>query len=368
MKIALVIHSLQAGGAERACGLLAQGFLDQGREVTVITLSHTAPDFYALDARAQRIVLDLAQPSSHVFSALKNNIRRVCVLRKAILDTRASCVISFMHHTNIRCALALWGTSVKLIASEQIDPRFSSLSLMGKWLQRWVYKRLDGLVSGSFGVDHNFSWFPSSKRVVIYNPLPPIDDTYSRPSLMDASKKWVIAAGRFTHQKGFDYLIKMFSSLAGDFSDWNLIILGDGELRIYFESLIQEHDLRNRVFLPGNAQNIFAYFRSANLFVLPSRFEGFGNVLAEALACGLPAIAFDCPSGPSEIIRSETGGVLVSQGDVHAFACAMRRLMNDENERKRLAGHAPEAMRRFHLESIMRDWERFLSQLFKKRE
>jgi glycosyltransferase involved in cell wall biosynthesis len=146
-----------------------------------------------------------------------------------------------------------------------------------------------------------------------------------------------------------------------------LTILGEGELRTELESLRNSLGLSERVHLPGVVKNPYEVLLQADIFVMSSRFEGFGNVLIEAMACGVPVISTDCPSGPNEIIRDGVDGILVPNQDVDALAAAMDRLMSDEKERKRLSVGGIEAVERFSLEKIMGMWEKLLAQVVEER-
>jgi glycosyltransferase involved in cell wall biosynthesis len=171
------------------------------------------------------------------------------------------------------------------------------------------------------------------------------------------------AMGRLTHQKGFDLLLQAFSRIAERHPDWQLLILGEGDLRNDLERQRAELGLTDRVQLPGVVIDPYPVLRSSDMFVMASRFEGFPYALLEAMACGLPVIYADCPSGPGEIINNGSDGILTPTGDVEALAIAMDRLMNDEGERQRLAGRAPEAMQRFSLSKTVDAWEELFAQV-----
>jgi glycosyltransferase involved in cell wall biosynthesis len=143
--------------------------------------------------------------------------------------------------------------------------------------------------------------------------------------------------GRLHPQKGFDLLLEAFSRIKDQYPDWSLTILGDGPLREQIESLRDELGLKGRVHLPGAVKNPHQVLKQAELFVLSSRREGFSLALLDAMSYGLPVVAFDCRSGPREIIRDGVDGVLVPPEDVGAMAEALGRLMSDESERNRLA-------------------------------
>jgi glycosyltransferase involved in cell wall biosynthesis len=174
----------------------------------------------------------------------------------------------------------------------------------------------------------------------------------------DRDKKTIVAMGRMRHQKGFDLLLKAFASCSNP--EWRLVIFGEGQERKGFELLIRELGLEGKVFMPGVVKDSMSLLKQADLFVMSSRFEGFPNALLEAMACGLPVISFDCPSGPGEIIRNGVDGLLVAPEDVNAMADAMKRLMADGEERKRLGTRAIEVLDRFGIEKVMKKWEELL--------
>jgi glycosyltransferase involved in cell wall biosynthesis len=283
------------------------------------------------------------------------------MLRRAIRESAPDLIVSFMDIPNVLTLLATQGLNVPVIISERTHPAYYYIGWHWQILRRLVYHRADALVCMTSPV---LSWLQQRIRVkgyVIPNPV-------SAPSLalpavrrVEQKKEHIIVAmGRLSREKGFDLLLEAFSRVAGQHPDWSLQILGDGHLRAELEAQVRILNLDGRVEFKGAVDDPFPLLRGADLFVFSSRFEGFGNALCEAMACGLPAISFECPSGPAAIVRHGVDGLLVSAEDVAALAVAMDQLMGDNNERMRLAKRAPDVVLRFSLERILALW----SQLF----
>jgi glycosyltransferase involved in cell wall biosynthesis len=170
----------------------------------------------------------------------------------------------------------------------------------------------------------------------------------------------VIGVGRLTRQKGFDLLIDAFAGLQERFPQWRMVILGTGPEQAALQSQIDRHSLQARVSLQGFDSDIESWFARAGLVVQPSRFEGFPNVLLEAMGMGAAVISSDCPAGPSEIIQDGINGRLVPMEDVSALGAAKEAHMRDAGARERLGEAAKAVRERFHVDLIMADWDRAL--------
>jgi glycosyltransferase involved in cell wall biosynthesis len=166
--------------------------------------------------------------------------------------------------------------------------------------------------------------------------------------------------GRLGKEKGFDLLIRAFAAIAGEHPRWDVTIFGEGPERGALAGEIERSGVAGRVSLPGRTTDTEGVLRGADLFVLPSRYEGFPNALCEAMACGLPVVAFDCRSGPATIVRDGVDGVLVPAENVDALSAAMARLIADPEGRRRMGARAAEVSDRFSVERIASLWGRIL--------
>jgi GalNAc-alpha-(1->4)-GalNAc-alpha-(1->3)-diNAcBac-PP-undecaprenol alpha-1,4-N-acetyl-D-galactosaminyltransferase len=361
LRVTFVIASLESGGAARVMTVMANYWAERGVDVTIVTLSPQASDWYKLHPCVKRVELGLVTSSADIVQAIRNNVRRVCALRQTLRLLQPQAVISFLDTTNVVTLLAGWGLGIPLIVSERTDPRKHRIGTAWNWLRSLLYRRADAIVVQSNAVrDWAIGQFGSTTVHLIPNPLNP---DLNKPEMVAGHRelgRTVVAMGRLGREKGFDLLIEAFARCAAKHPDWSLVILGEGQERRALEVLSAELRIAHRVWLVGQIHSPTASLKRADLFVLSSRYEGFPNALLEAMACGMAVIATDCPSGPQEIIRNGVDGVLVKAESIEALASAMDGLMADGAARTRLGARAVEVVERFSPSAIMNKWEEVL--------
>lgn len=203
-------------------------------------------------------------------------------------------------------------------------------------------------------------WTELSNTVIIGNPLPFYPDVTSNQT----SKK-AIAVGRFVHEKGYDRLINAWEKVTRKHPDWSLHIYGDGDKSDY-QTLINQLNITNNCILESATNNIEKKYIESSISVLSSRFEGFGMVISEAMACGLPVVAFDCPWGPREIIQNNQDGFLIPNGDINKFADKICYLIENEDIRKDMGQKARVNIQRFKIDKIARQWDELFHSLLTK--
>lgn len=183
------------------------------------------------------------------------------------------------------------------------------------------------------------------------------------PSVVsDYESKRVISVGRYSYEKGFDMLIEAWSLIADKYPAWELYIYGNGD-RAPFERLVNQLRLQDSVFCLPATGNIVSAYSKCSIYVMSSRYEGFGLVLTEAMSCGLPCISFDCPYGPSEIIDNGKDGYLVEKNNIHSLVDKMSRLMGDGDLRKQLGMAAMQNVARYNKKNMMERWIALLEAL-----
>jgi GalNAc-alpha-(1->4)-GalNAc-alpha-(1->3)-diNAcBac-PP-undecaprenol alpha-1,4-N-acetyl-D-galactosaminyltransferase len=339
--------------------IMANHWALRGEEVTLITFASQEGDFYEVHPGVRRVALDLQRESQGVASLLLNT-RRIKGLRDAIRRSRPQVVVSFIDKMNVLTLFSLTGTDIPVVVSERVDPTLYDIGTISNLLRRRLYPRARFVVVQTGAVARWAASVVSPSKVrTIPNPIG--EWTGPHPTYHLPEGHTVLAAGRLVPQKGFDLLLQACARTLRP--DWSLVICGEGPERQRLQRLASELGIEDRVHMPGVVSGLRGLLPQADIFVLSSRFEGFPNVLLEAMAAGLGVIAFDCPSGPADIVHHEIDGLLVPAEDADALAKSLEQLTSDENARARLGAKARDVMERFSTERVMKLWSDLLEEV-----
>lgn len=368
--IVFVTSDMGAGGAERVVAHLVNAFADRGRRVRLVLTFRGAVRGRATPvARVHRLHPDvevtvLADRPGHRGSGPLAGLRRVLAIRSILLENPGTQVIGFLTDVNALVLLAALGTPVRPVVSERMAPGLLRQPWLAGPIRRLLYPRARcTVVQTERGRGWLSNTVPGLRIEVIPNPViaapglaaPTIDPA----DVVAPGRRLLLCVGRLAEQKGHDRLIDAFASIAGKHPEWDLAILGEGAWRSRLEAQAASSGMRSRVQLPGVSGRLAPWFARADLFALPSLAEGFPNALAEAMVAGVAPVAYDCDTGPAELIDDGVNGRLVRPvGDVGALAVALDALMSDSSVRTRFATNAPDVAARYTLDSVLEQWTR----------
>jgi GalNAc-alpha-(1->4)-GalNAc-alpha-(1->3)-diNAcBac-PP-undecaprenol alpha-1,4-N-acetyl-D-galactosaminyltransferase len=353
----MVIADLSAGGAQRVFSQLANAWAAEGRAVSVVTLSEGRDDFFQLSPRIWRTSIGGQKPSHGPIGALGANIRRLNALRHALKNSGADRILSFTGSMNVLTVLASRGLGMRICISERNDPDRQSLGRVWDTLRRRTYSMAESVTANSRGAIASLEKFvPAEKLAFVPNPIAaePSSATVSLPGLT------ILNIGRLTLQKGQDVLIDAFARIAKSDKEWHLVIVGTGECEAALRLRADRCGIAERVTFAGQVGDPFPYYRAAEIFALPSRFEGTPNALLEAMNAALPCIVSDASSGPLEYIEDGKTGLVVATDDVAELSAALLKLMQAPELRSRLGRAGSGRLQNHGLEMVLDIWSRVL--------
>ncbi|MEB3165088.1 MAG: glycosyltransferase [Cyanobacteriota bacterium] len=357
MRVLLYIDSLKAGGAERVTLQWALWLHQTGHEALVLTRQGPERDFYPVPEGVQRIVERDSGRSLGWFGFPW----RLRSLRRELAGRRVDLAIGMTTLPAIKLLLAARGLGLPVVVSERNYPPAKPPSAPWRLLRRLAYPgaRLHLVQTETIA-----AWLRqrrlARRTAVLANaipwPLPRFEPQLDPDARLAPGERLLLAVGTKVGQKGFDRLVQAFAQVASRHPDWRLVVLGI-DARPYHGSdqvaglralLPADDPAQARLLFPGKAGNVADWYARADLFVLSSRYEGFPNVLLEAMASGCPCLAIDCPTGPGELIHhGRDGWLLPADADVAALADALDRLMGDAAGRRELGRAAVEVRERF---------------------
>lgn len=337
-KYLFVIPTLSMGGAERIVSVLGNALYSNGRDVTVIKY-YSCPDEY--DTVPGVKIINLSGGSRNAYDGMSyfQKIRR---LRSAIVSEKPDFIVPFLFQVARDVYLATQGLAVLVLQSIRIDPASGPASTYKRKFRDWlVYRSPCTFVQN----ERQRAYFKKNKdRIhVLYNPVS--DSILQVEPAYPEQVFTICAAGRLEYQKNFPLLIDAFCRAFPKEGEAVLNIYGTGSQAASLERIVKERKRTGSIRLMGRTDRLAEVYRNCDLFVLSSDFEGMPNALIEAMACGLPCVSTDCPTGPSDLIDNGKNGLLVPVRDPEAMADAILRMCRDRDTAHAMGREAKETIR-----------------------
>ena len=365
MRLLFTIKTMHfaTGGAERVLATLCNGLAARGHDVTLVSFDPggVQPTYRLADA-VEWIRLDIGEPWAP--SRFGETCRRIGGLRRVLAEQNPDVAVGFMHSSCIPFSIAALGKGIPLVFSEHIVPQF----YRDRRFEYFLF-RLCASWAARITVIHEdyIRLYPramASKMHAISNPLTILSPEKAAVLGEQGSPKVLLSVGRLVAQKDHETLLRAFAAIARDHPQWTLRIVGAGPLLAELETLARSLGIGERVVMVGTVTDIASEYLGAQLYCVPSRYEGLPLAPAEALSLGLPVVGFaDCP-GTDELIEDGINGILVPAGDrVGNLSRALDALMGDGELRTRLAAEGPKVTDRYSPDLFVSRWEALLSAL-----
>lgn len=347
----------RSGGTERVSSLVANELV-KNKKINICFLSlweEKEQVFFTLHSDINRYVL-FNKPTTG-----KNILKYIIKIKKFVREQQIDILIDIDGILDVYSIPAVKRTKCKIVSWEQFNYYQNPDGNLRKITRKLAAKNADAIVVLTKEDEGYYKENLEIKHIIrhIYNPIILRNSQYH----YDENSKTIISAGRLTYQKGFDLLVDVAEIVLKKYPDWEWILVGEGEDRLLLENKIKEKGLEERLVLLGNVNNIDEYYEKSSMYVLTSRFEGFGLVLTEAKAHNLPCISFKCSAGPAEIILNEKNGFLVENFSVNDMAEKICKLISDKKLRVEFSKKALQDTEKFEIKKIERQWMELFEEL-----
>lgn len=364
-KICFIITDYNSkGGTERVLSQIANGLAERnGYDISIVSIGRGKEPHF--DTNSKISLYELNALASKGRSKLKNLINRVkaankkpSLIQNILMQISPDIVITVGIGFYRYLEKARKIMKFKTIAWEHYCLQAYNLPQINK--SRYLaVKNADKLVviSDNDLLDYQKKYPYANNLMRIYNPI-----AFEITNNIDINNKVIVAAGRYVYEKGFDLLIEAWSLIEDSVNDWRLKIFGEGEDRGKLQKLIDDKKLKN-IKLCGYAQDLDKEYEKASIFCLSSRYEGWGLVLIEAQAKGLPCVSFNCKQGPGQIIEDGVNGFLVEPNNVKEFSEKLLYLISDEELRKNFSANSAKALDKYNYKNLIDEWDVLLKTL-----
>lgn len=354
-----IIPSLSRGGAERVLIGLANHFSQLNIDTVIVSLNYCEPAF-PINNAIKTVYLTSRErkfPANRLYYMLAT----FCRLTSLLIRYRPQCVVSFITSANIWAGITCSITGTPYIVSERTTPNrtVNNFNYLKRKLVVNLYKQSAAVVVSARGVMNCLLQNRAFKNAANICQINNAVVEFGPVSVKRVHhRKFILGVGRLMYIKGFDQLIEAFSMSKLD--DMDLVITGDGPEKANLTCQAYNLGLRDRVIFAGSKSNLQDYYSQAEMFVLPSRNEGYPNALVEAMSFGCPCIAMDCEFGPNEIIVNYQNGLLVQTGDIAALSRAMKTLARTAYLRKFIGANAAQIKETNSRDVVLKKWDNLI--------
>lgn len=365
-KILFYIPSFESGGAERVASVMINYWNSKEKyEIEIVNTLPKNKDFFTISPQISRIFLDFNY-NKQSFGKIKEKFSRIRKLRKTLSNSNEDFIISFLTTPSILILLASVGLNKRIVCCEHTN-YYSYGNKVSRCIRNFLYFLLADKITVLTKRDlSNYPKYLRSKIFILPNPLGVDGFKLSSEKIQDFSKNRLansttkfLFVGRLNREKGIERLCSILYQIRHE--DWKLSICGDGPLRKYLEDFIDKNNLFDKVSLKGAVSNIQDYYSKADVLLMTSLWEGLPMVIAEAMSFKLPVIAFDCPTGPRELIKDSQNGILVPDGDIDRYIQELTHLIHAPHKIEFMSRHTRNSVIKYKIEKIDEIWDQVLA-------
>lgn len=363
IKVCFFLGGLTNGGIGRVTSILVNEMVKNSEyELFVLGYSRIKKEDYEIDSNIHKSYL-LNEKTNMTKAILCGAIKK---LRKYLADNAIDILVSCGVILSFLSISSCKGLKTKCISWEHSSMFIGNKDFrMQAIIRRYAAKKsnLNVVLTNKTRDDYIKKYNIAEKRIVrIYNPVDPL---VYRSNSYDSSSKYIISVGRLSYQKKIEDVIKAGVKVFADYGDWEWHIYGDGEEKEKLQSLIEENNLQNNIFLKGRVSNIYDLYGKYAFIVMTSRYEGFPMTLLEAAGNRLPMISYDIDTGPSEIIRDGDNGYLIEADNIDELTKKIEDLIDNDKTRKSMSESSFNTALKFQLQEIVDEWDKIFKGMMK---